>query len=196
MCIRDRNRTDQRSERLEALSKIDEKENIELLKEKILREVEPNYLERTKRIEEEGLSASEKVDLKIELEQDVIKGLRSERDELLSINERQPENKEVETKVNVVNDLIAEYEARLEVLQNNNVSNQEVNSSFKNTSTLIEEIAPDYESRKLSIESNNDLDQLTKLEELQQLETDLLTCLLYTSPSPRDRTRSRMPSSA
>ena len=25
---------------------------------------------------------------------------------------------------------------------------------------------------------------------------DLLTCLLYTSPSPRDRTRSRMPSSA
>ena len=26
--------------------------------------------------------------------------------------------------------------------------------------------------------------------------TDLETCLLYTSPSPRDRTRSRMPSSA
>ena len=26
--------------------------------------------------------------------------------------------------------------------------------------------------------------------------TTLLTCLLYTSPSPRDRTRSRMPSSA
>ena len=25
---------------------------------------------------------------------------------------------------------------------------------------------------------------------------DRLTCLLYTSPSPRDRTRSRMPSSA
>ena len=27
-------------------------------------------------------------------------------------------------------------------------------------------------------------------------EQDLYTCLLYTSPSPRDRTRSRMPSSA
>ena len=26
--------------------------------------------------------------------------------------------------------------------------------------------------------------------------TDNITCLLYTSPSPRDRTRSRMPSSA
>ena len=25
---------------------------------------------------------------------------------------------------------------------------------------------------------------------------DYITCLLYTSPSPRDRTRSRMPSSA
>ena len=25
---------------------------------------------------------------------------------------------------------------------------------------------------------------------------NLITCLLYTSPSPRDRTRSRMPSSA
>ena len=28
------------------------------------------------------------------------------------------------------------------------------------------------------------------------LETAIITCLLYTSPSPRDRTRSRMPSSA
>ena len=27
-------------------------------------------------------------------------------------------------------------------------------------------------------------------------DTGLMTCLLYTSPSPRDRTRSRMPSSA
>ena len=28
------------------------------------------------------------------------------------------------------------------------------------------------------------------------LDTDTYNCLLYTSPSPRDRTRSRMPSSA
>ena len=32
--------------------------------------------------------------------------------------------------------------------------------------------------------------------ELFQNEFDILGCLLYTSPSPRDRTRSRMPSSA
>ena len=31
---------------------------------------------------------------------------------------------------------------------------------------------------------------------VEGLLTDLLSCLLYTSPSPRDRTRSRMPSSA
>ena len=30
----------------------------------------------------------------------------------------------------------------------------------------------------------------------QRITVDIYTCLLYTSPSPRDRTRSRMPSSA
>ena len=33
-------------------------------------------------------------------------------------------------------------------------------------------------------------------QELQHEGKDYLICLLYTSPSPRDRTRSRMPSSA
>ena len=32
--------------------------------------------------------------------------------------------------------------------------------------------------------------------DVAQATTDVQTCLLYTSPSPRDRTRSRMPSSA
>ena len=37
----------------------------------------------------------------------------------------------------------------------------------------------------------------TNLEELKKFEQENLnSCLLYTSPSPRDRTRSRMPSSA
>ena len=35
------------------------------------------------------------------------------------------------------------------------------------------------------------------IEELRKASPDTMTgCLLYTSPSPRDRTRSRMPSSA
>ena len=69
--------------------------------------------------------------------------------------------------------------------------------------------------------SNNIIEAKNKLSEVKKLEADLLTqlqsarteaqrivseaenesdklhnCLLYTSPSPRDRTRSRMPSSA
>ena len=35
-----------------------------------------------------------------------------------------------------------------------------------------------------------------KKEEVVKLFEDIKSCLLYTSPSPRDRTRSRMPSSA
>ena len=48
----------------------------------------------------------------------------------------------------------------------------------------------------------NDSQEYTPLEALDQLNYALrlqdppYTCLLYTSPSPRDRTRSRMPSSA
>ena len=38
----------------------------------------------------------------------------------------------------------------------------------------------------------NTSEDLTTLSDI----TDLSPCLLYTSPSPRDRTRSRMPSSA
>ena len=40
-------------------------------------------------------------------------------------------------------------------------------------------------------------DVLPKIQEhMKELEAQRNTCLLYTSPSPRDRTRSRMPSSA
>ena len=39
-------------------------------------------------------------------------------------------------------------------------------------------------------------DTSVKLQDVVMPERDIDTCLLYTSPSPRDRTRSRMPSSA
>ena len=38
--------------------------------------------------------------------------------------------------------------------------------------------------------------RLNKLDEAQQKAKELQSCLLYTSPSPRDRQKSRMPSSA
>ena len=40
-----------------------------------------------------------------------------------------------------------------------------------------------------------DKDPLELAESEEDIQT-IVTCLLYTSPSPRDRTRSRMPSSA
>ena len=45
--------------------------------------------------------------------------------------------------------------------------------------------------KKVKAESLQQEEKITKL-----LYKDYSTCLLYTSPSPRDRTRSRMPSSA
>ena len=51
---------------------------------------------------------------------------------------------------------------------------------------------------KIKIDNNDNLNTLS--EKLSILSAKLLlnatSCLLYTSPSPRDRTRSRMPSSA
>ena len=63
-----------------------------------------------------------------------------------------------------------------------------------------------YEKTRTQLENRiSDLESTNKAK-LQQLNRDLLdqikkefkakSCLLYTSPSPRDRTRSRMPSSA
>ena len=49
---------------------------------------------------------------------------------------------------------------------------------------------------------SNDIQKLTDAtikiidETLQKKTGEILSCLLYTSPSPRDRSRSRMPSSA
>ena len=43
---------------------------------------------------------------------------------------------------------------------------------------------------------DNDLDGIFNIDELENGTDPFTACLLYTSPSPRDRTRSRMPSSA
>ena len=42
----------------------------------------------------------------------------------------------------------------------------------------------------------DDLDQASRMQREAEEAEKAYTCLLYTSPSPRDRTRSRMPSSA
>ena len=53
------------------------------------------------------------------------------------------------------------------------------------------------DQRKGNLEDLSFEDALAELEEIvRQLEQGRGTCLLYTSPSPRDRQKSRMPSSA
>ena len=49
-----------------------------------------------------------------------------------------------------------------------------------------------FENKNVRVKRMHVLNQVTKY----MVENNMLPCLLYTSPSPRDRTRSRMPSSA
>ena len=64
--------------------------------------------------------------------------------------------------------------------------------------TFPQEEMPEINTKRVALiikyegMSSDDIEKLIT----EPLERDLLSCLLYTSPSPRDRTRSRMPSSA
>ena len=48
----------------------------------------------------------------------------------------------------------------------------------------------------MQVYHSNDLGTQAKADNSPVTTADLLSCLLYTSPSPRDRQKSRMPSSA
>ena len=72
-------------------------------------------------------------------------------------------------------------------------ANGKLNFYQLDTNPLIGRISTDKAIGALSTSSNT----TTMLPQLAVLETEAVeSCLLYTSPSPRDRTRSRMPSSA
>ena len=60
------------------------------------------------------------------------------------------------------------------------------------------QISPKYGVFDTSVEfeSNNINNDLTLADPILALEASINPCLLYTSPSPRDMRRSRMPSSA
>ena len=67
----------------------------------------------------------------------------------------------------------------------------------ENLNKLISDIKNELnESEKLRRETKVFLDQSQSKLNSASDETKVIICLLYTSPSPRDRTRSRMPSSA
>ena len=57
------------------------------------------------------------------------------------------------------------------------------------TEILHDELKRNYEYQKINAEKIQEIER-------SKLSKHIVSCLLYTSPSPRDRTRSRMPSSA
>ena len=61
---------------------------------------------------------------------------------------------------------------------------------------MMEAQIQDLQSQLNSISTEQQTENALDGNENQTKEIDSSSCLLYTSPSPRDRTRSRMPSSA
>ena len=81
--------------------------------------------------------------------------------------------------------------------------NKSLEKSFKILEILSKSIFPlkaSNISRKAALSRTTTFRLLSVLSDLgyihKNLSSNTYTCLLYTSPSPRDRTRSRMPSSA
>ena len=83
--------------------------------------------------------------------------------------------------INVINDFFKEGEA----------TEEEVDNQYNNCLELIE----DLEVRNMLQKEEDQLGAILKINPGAG-GTESNDCLLYTSPSPRDRTRSRMPSSA
>ena len=61
--------------------------------------------------------------------------------------------------------------------------------------TLVDSLIPEYGGRLFNISGIEDK-VLVNISDVRDEHSMHYLCLLYTSPSPRDRTRSRMPSSA
>ena len=102
------------------------------------------------------------------------------------VPERNPNNKYRLYKVEDVNSILAEGDVSYLPFSEKELTTEEVLKDAKSIRKLI---------RKLSAAFRNSSGGglIERFEEISKL---LFTCLLYTSPSPRDRTRSRMPSSA
>ena len=60
---------------------------------------------------------------------------------------------------------------------------------------LCHKVIPDYE-KKYSVRFDYDICLLGGIHKLSNNQPPMISCLLYTSPSPRDGNVSRMPSSA
>ena len=62
--------------------------------------------------------------------------------------------------------------------------------------TMLNQVRKIAKQKTIHMSFRNTLEEGNLYNEIMRRATLTNTCLLYTSPSPRDRTRSRMPSSA
>ena len=90
-------------------------------------------------------------------------------------------------------------EAVLEVLSNVEMVLVVGSENSSNTNALVK-MVEDNNIKAVRVENPDDIDNIELTKNIAitagASAPDHIVCLLYTSPSPRDRTRSRMPSSA
>ena len=103
--------------------------------------------------------------------------------------EEETEGEEVETEEE--EDLIEEEEVEVEEEMENIDQDQELHINKMRMETKLLKV----KDNKDNLSEENQGKKIIHLTEEMALEEEE-DCLLYTSPSPRDRTRSRMPSSA
>ena len=86
-------------------------------------------------------------------------------------------------------------------LNDNLTNNQDIENKLSTTKTNTQHVINTSQLEKIlnqykSLDLSNKTEDSVELFRADLQEAESIFCLLYTSPSPRDRTRSRMPSSA
>ena len=79
------------------------------------------------------------------------------------------------------------------------LSRSEVATCLREVERYVAEVIPGLPAEHVFYENKDDLATLKQLQRMHEHDAwfgEFFACLLYTSPSPRDRQKSRMPSSA
>lgn len=167
-------RIDERVEELASISEEAGIPSVDEMRENIMNSVAGDYDDKVQRIKESGLSEVEQAELMIELEKDVLSALKDEREKLLSLTERDPNNEEALTRLNVVNELIAESEARIEEYRQIMAEKEQKEAVFESAQTIINELLPEYSTSVNAVNNNSEFSELEKLNALQDLDEQLL----------------------
>ena len=193
---------------VESREKLVEKEEKELEKRK--NDMEKSLLDKKAELERTLMEKKKQMEnaltkKKKELEKEVEKNRDEKMAELaklekdLSKRENAVEAREVELD-NTMTDKVKKLDDREKELSDREKAITEREDSIKTPDgeelRALEELEKQLIEREMAIkEREDDIDKKSKHAK-EQTEKALRLCLLYTSPSPRDRTRTRMPSSA